>query len=63
MKDKERLEGCEALTLSYQGVNKAILRKPEFYQHRYCLFLDAKRSQQMIFHLPVRVYMYVRYDS
>ena len=32
--DKERLEGKEAFTLRYQGKAVAILRNPEFYQHR-----------------------------
>uniref|UniRef100_H2ZP78 Uncharacterized protein n=3 Tax=Ciona savignyi TaxID=51511 RepID=H2ZP78_CIOSA len=31
--DKERLEKCEAIALKYEGVVKAILRKPEFYPH------------------------------
>ena len=32
--DKLRLEGTEAFTLTYKGLAKAILRNPEFYQHR-----------------------------
>ena len=32
--DKARLEGSEAFTLTYKGLAKAILRNPEFYQHR-----------------------------
>ena len=32
--DKLRLEGREAFTLTYKGLAKAILRNPEFYQHR-----------------------------
>ncbi|XP_023341749.1 bifunctional 3'-phosphoadenosine 5'-phosphosulfate synthase isoform X2 [Eurytemora carolleeae] len=32
--DKERLQGCPAISLSYQGVCRAILRNPEFYEHR-----------------------------
>merc|ERR1712062_117598 len=32
--DKLRMEGCEAITLRYQGLARAILRNPEFYQHR-----------------------------
>lgn len=32
--DKERLEGSSAFTLSYQGRPVAILRTPEFYEHR-----------------------------
>lgn len=31
---KEELEGSEAVALEYQGVRVAILRKPEFYEHR-----------------------------
>lgn len=33
-KDKERLQSAESLTLSYNGECKAVLRNPEFYQHR-----------------------------
>lgn len=32
--DKERLEGCPAFTLRYEGKNVAILRTPQFYEHR-----------------------------
>ncbi|XP_027548705.1 bifunctional 3'-phosphoadenosine 5'-phosphosulfate synthase 2 isoform X1 [Neopelma chrysocephalum] len=32
--DKQRLEGCEALALSFQGRRVAVLRSPEFFQHR-----------------------------
>ena len=32
--DKERMEGVRAITLRYQGRARAILRHPEFYQHR-----------------------------
>lgn len=32
--DKERLDNCSAITLRYQGRPVAILRKPEFYEHR-----------------------------
>jgi 3'-phosphoadenosine 5'-phosphosulfate synthase len=32
--DKERLESCAAFSLSYQGRLVAILRTPEFYEHR-----------------------------
>jgi len=32
--DKQRLEGVAALTLRYQGKLVAILRTPEFYEHR-----------------------------
>lgn len=32
--DKERLEGTSAFALSYQGKRIAILRTPEFYEHR-----------------------------
>ena len=32
--DKERLESCAAFTLSYGGRLIAILRTPEFYEHR-----------------------------
>lgn len=31
--DKERLDGCTAFTLQYQGKRVAILRSPEFYPH------------------------------
>lgn len=31
--DKERLQGCAAFTLKYEGKDIAILRKPEFYPH------------------------------
>ncbi|KAG7271109.1 hypothetical protein CRUP_005662 [Coryphaenoides rupestris] len=31
---KQELEGSEAVALEYQGVRVAILRKPEFYEHR-----------------------------
>ena len=33
-KDKERLSDQSAFTLKYKGVAKAILRRPEFYEHR-----------------------------
>ncbi len=33
-KDKERLADHSAFTLKYKGVAKAILRQPEFYEHR-----------------------------
>merc|ERR1711981_652442 len=32
--DKLRMEGCAAITLRHQGLPRAILRNPEFYQHR-----------------------------
>lgn len=32
--DKERLDGCSALCLQFEGRPVAILRKPEFYEHR-----------------------------
>jgi len=32
--DKERLANCKEFTLSYKGVAKAIIRDPEFYEHR-----------------------------
>eukprot|EP00092_Neocalanus_flemingeri_P023279 GFUD01025240.1.p1 GENE.GFUD01025240.1~~GFUD01025240.1.p1 ORF type:complete len:644 (+),score=218.70 GFUD01025240.1:192-2123(+) len=32
--DKERLAGCKEFTLSYNGVARAIIRDPEFYEHR-----------------------------
>uniref|UniRef100_T1J7Q2 Uncharacterized protein n=1 Tax=Strigamia maritima TaxID=126957 RepID=T1J7Q2_STRMM len=32
--DKERLDGTSALTLVYNGQPRAILRNPEFYEHR-----------------------------
>jgi len=32
--DKERLAGCEAFTIVYEGRDLAILRNPEFYAHR-----------------------------
>ena len=32
--DKERLEGCSAFALSYEGKRCAIIRTPEFYEHR-----------------------------
>lgn len=32
--DKERLEGCSAMALCYNGKRYAILRNPEFYGHR-----------------------------
>lgn len=32
--DKERLEGASAVTLKYEGRPVAILRTPEFYEHR-----------------------------
>lgn len=31
---KQELDGCAALALEYQGSRVAILRNPEFYQHR-----------------------------
>lgn len=31
---KQELEGCAAVALVYQGARVAILRNPEFYQHR-----------------------------
>ena len=34
LQDKERLQSAESLTLSYNGECKAVLRNPEFYQHR-----------------------------
>ena len=32
--DKERMEGCAAIALRFRGVTKAVLRNPEFYEHR-----------------------------
>jgi 3'-phosphoadenosine 5'-phosphosulfate synthase len=32
--DKERLDGCPAMSLRYNGKIVAILRTPEFYDHR-----------------------------
>lgn len=32
--DKQRLDGCSAFTLCYQGKSLAICRNPEFYEHR-----------------------------
>uniref|UniRef100_A0AAR2K458 Uncharacterized protein n=1 Tax=Pygocentrus nattereri TaxID=42514 RepID=A0AAR2K458_PYGNA len=32
--DKERLDGCAAFALEYKGRRVAILRNPEFYEHR-----------------------------
>ena len=32
--DKMRMDGSQAIALRYQGVTKAVLRKPEFYEHR-----------------------------
>jgi len=32
--DKDRLAGCGAVCLTYNGQIKAILREPEFYEHR-----------------------------
>ncbi|NXC33061.1 PAPS2 synthase, partial [Campylorhamphus procurvoides] len=32
--DKQRLQGCEALALSFQGRRLALLRRPEFFEHR-----------------------------
>lgn len=32
--DKERLDGCTAFALVYEGRRVAILRNPEFYEHR-----------------------------
>ena len=32
--DKERLEGCSAFALTYEGKRYAIMRTPEFYEHR-----------------------------
>lgn len=32
--DKQRLEGCGALALSYEGRKVAILKNPEYFEHR-----------------------------
>ncbi|KAJ8013993.1 hypothetical protein DPEC_G00035610 [Dallia pectoralis] len=32
--DKQRLNGCAALALEFEGTHVAILRQPEFYEHR-----------------------------
>ena len=32
--DKERLESCDSIALSYDNKRIAILRKPEFFEHR-----------------------------
>lgn len=32
--DKQRLEGCGALALSYEGRKVAILKDPEYFEHR-----------------------------
>ncbi|XP_048581623.1 bifunctional 3'-phosphoadenosine 5'-phosphosulfate synthase-like isoform X1 [Nematostella vectensis] len=32
--NKNRLEGCSAYTLTYEGRNIAIVRNPDFYEHR-----------------------------
>lgn len=34
VEDKERLEGCEALALSYLGRRVAVLKNPEYFEHR-----------------------------
>lgn len=31
---KQKLDGCAAIALEYQGKRVAILRQPEFYEHR-----------------------------
>jgi len=31
---KEQLDGCAAFALEYEGTRVAILRTPEFYEHR-----------------------------
>lgn len=31
---KQRLDGCAAVALEFQGTLVAILRQPEFYEHR-----------------------------
>ena len=32
--DKERMEGCSAISINYENRCIAILRTPEFYEHR-----------------------------
>lgn len=32
--DKDRLDGCPAFALEYEGHRVAIMRNPEFYEHR-----------------------------
>ena len=32
--DKNRLTDCSAITLKYEGQPVAIMRKPEFFEHR-----------------------------
>lgn len=32
--DKDRLDGCAAFALEYEGRRVAIMRNPEFYEHR-----------------------------
>jgi len=32
--DKDRLKECSAISLRYEGEPVAIMRKPEFYEHR-----------------------------
>lgn len=32
--DKERLDGCAAFALEFKGQKVAIMRNPEFYEHR-----------------------------
>ena len=34
METKQSLDGCAAIALEYQGSRVAILRNPEFYEHR-----------------------------
>ena len=33
--DKQRLDGSIAISLRYQGAVRAVIRNPEFYQHRW----------------------------
>ena len=48
--DKQRLEGSSSITLRYEGKPVAIMRKPDFYEHRKeeRLMSRAKASRSLI---------------
>lgn len=61
--DKEKLQNSSALTLRYEGKCVAILRKPEFYEHRKeerLVYMDSTHIKLESFQLIIDVTVFVR---
>lgn len=57
--DKEKLSGCSAFTLKYEGRPLAILRNPEFYEHRK----EERCARQFGVTCPDHPYIKMIYES